>query len=99
LWSYFKDIFLGFIGQLNWANTSNICGDKINQQPRNMETQLMEKDKNIEFDENKDRRIQYCQNAPEWAEHARFLTEDEPCDDGRTGRICGSRKGEKPCPI
>ena len=32
----------------------------------------MEKDKNIEFDENKDRRIKYCQNAPEWAEHARF---------------------------
>jgi hypothetical protein len=25
--------------------------------------------------------------------------EDEPCDDGRTGRICGNRKGEKPCPI
>jgi hypothetical protein len=25
--------------------------------------------------------------------------EDEPCDDGRNGRICGNRKGEKPCPI
>ena len=32
----------------------------------------MGKDKNIVFDENKDRRIKYCQNAPEWAEHARF---------------------------
>ena len=58
----------------------------------------MGKDKNIEFDENKDRRIKYCQNAPDWAEHARFDLENEPCDDGRTGRICGNRKGEKPCP-
>jgi len=59
----------------------------------------MEKDKNIKFNQNKDRRIRYCQRAPEWAEHARFDAEDEPCDDGRTGRICGKREGEKPCPI
>ena len=53
------------------------------------------KDKNIEFDENKNRRIKYCQSAPEWAEHARFNEDDEPCDDGRTGIICGNKKGEK----
>jgi len=29
----------------------------------------------------------------------RFDMEDGPCGDGRTGRICGNRKGEKPCPI
>ena len=59
----------------------------------------MEKDKNIKFDENQDRRLKYCQSAPEWAEHARFDVADEPCDDGRTGRICGNREAEKPCPI
>jgi hypothetical protein len=46
-----------------------------------------------------DRRIRYCQKAPEWVEHARFDDQDEPCDDGRTGKICGNREGEKPCPI
>jgi hypothetical protein len=59
----------------------------------------MGKDKNIKFNQNKDRRIRYCQRAPEWAEHARFDAEDEPCNDGRTGRICGNRKEEKLCPI
>jgi hypothetical protein len=59
----------------------------------------MEKEKNIKFNQNNDRRMRYCQSAPEWAEHARFYAEDEPCDDGRTGRICGIRKGEQPCPI
>jgi hypothetical protein len=59
----------------------------------------MEKNRKPTFDGNKDRRIKYCQCSPEWAEHARFDAEDEPCDDGRTGRICGNREGEKPCPI
>ena len=42
----------------------------------------MGKDKKIEFDKNKGRRIKYCQNAPEWAEHARFDLEEKernPC--------------------
>jgi len=59
----------------------------------------MKESKTIAFDPNNDRRIKYCQNAPEWAEHARLDSDDEPCDDGRAGRICGSRKGEKPCPV
>ena len=46
-----------------------------------------------------DRRIPTCTYAPEWAEHARFYREDEPCDDGRAGTMCGRRKGEDPCPI
>jgi hypothetical protein len=50
----------------------------------------MEKVKNFEFGENENRRIIYCQNAAEWAEHKRFEAVDEPCDDGRTGRICGN---------
>lgn len=29
--------------------------------------------------------VPYCGFAPEWAEHARFNREDEPCDNGRTG--------------
>jgi hypothetical protein len=28
-----------------------------------------------------------CLKAPEWAEHARFLDDDQPCDDGRAGKI------------
>ena len=28
-----------------------------------------------------------CIKAPEWAEHARFTDEDEPCDDSRAGKI------------
>lgn len=28
-----------------------------------------------------------CEKAPEWAEHQRFWDDDEPCDDGRTGRL------------
>ena len=28
-----------------------------------------------------------CTKAPEWAEHQRFDDSDQPCDDGRGGRI------------
>ena len=28
-----------------------------------------------------------CEKAPEWAEHQRFSDDDEPCDDGRSGRL------------
>jgi nicotinamidase/pyrazinamidase len=28
-----------------------------------------------------------CQKAPEWAEHARLEDNDQPCDDGRSGKI------------
>ncbi len=35
--------------------------------------------------------LPHCAFAPEWAEHARFGREDEPCDDGRSG-------DSKPCP-
>ena len=59
----------------------------------------MEKNTNNIFIRDGDRRIRYCQKAPEWAEHARFDDQDEPCDDGRTGNICGNSEGEKPCPI
>jgi hypothetical protein len=46
-----------------------------------------------------DRRLPPCTLAAEWAEHARFYLEDEPCDDGRAAQTCGMRKGEEPCPI
>jgi hypothetical protein len=49
--------------------------------------------------EEQERRLPPCTLAVEWAEHARFYREDEPCDDGRAGRACGNRKGEEPCPI
>ena len=35
----------------------------------------------------KDLEIEACQKAPEWAEHARFQDSDQPCDDGRSGKI------------
>jgi hypothetical protein len=28
-----------------------------------------------------------CTKAPEMAEHQRLMDDDEPCDDGRSGRI------------
>ena len=28
-----------------------------------------------------------CHKAPEWAEHQRLWDDDEPCDDGRSGRL------------
>jgi len=31
--------------------------------------------------------VSVCGFAPEWAEHARFDREDEPCDDGRAGMV------------
>jgi nucleotide-binding universal stress UspA family protein len=31
--------------------------------------------------------IDACQKAPEWAEHARLEDTDQPCDDGRSGKI------------
>ena len=53
----------------------------------------MGKDKNIKFNQNKDRRTRYCQRAPEWAEHARFDADDEPCDDGFIA-VIESSKGD-----
>lgn len=44
-----------------------------------------------------DRRIRLCLYAPEWAEHARFENDDEPCEDGRAVISCGNRQGETPC--
>lgn len=34
-----------------------------------------------------DLEIDVCQKAPEWAEHTRFEDDDQPCDDGRSGKI------------
>lgn len=34
-----------------------------------------------------DLEIDACQKAPEWAEHTRFEDDDQPCDDGRSGKI------------
>jgi transketolase len=34
-----------------------------------------------------DHDLDYCTKAPEWAEHQRFDDTDQPCDDGRRGRL------------
>jgi len=39
-------------------------------------------------------RVPVCSFAPEWAEHARFDREDDPCDDGRAGEICDEETSE-----
>jgi len=59
----------------------------------------MEEESKNGGNQEKDRRLPPCTLAVEWAEHARAYLEDEPCDDGRAGQTCGSRKDEEPCPI
>jgi hypothetical protein len=39
-------------------------------------------------------RVDVCNFAPEWAEHARFERDDEPCDDGRAGEACDEETSE-----
>jgi hypothetical protein len=57
----------------------------------------MEKEDNYEpFTGKEDRRLPPCTHAAEWTEHARFYEEDEPCDDGRGGHLCGMKKGKNP---
>jgi hypothetical protein len=43
-----------------------------------MTSSFMEKNTENIFNRDDDRRIRYCQKAPEWAEHARFDDQDEP---------------------
>ncbi len=58
-----------------------------------------ERQKGLSESRDDDRRLPVCMFANEWAEHARFYREDEPCDDGRAGHVCGRREGEEACPI
>lgn len=39
-----------------------------------------------------------CDYAPEWAEHARFYREDEPCDNGHDG-LPPCADDEDGCPV
>jgi hypothetical protein len=39
-------------------------------------------------------RVPACSFAPEWAEHARFGRDDDPCDDGRAGEVCDKETSE-----
>lgn len=43
--------------------------------------------------------VPYCGFAPEWAEHARFDREDQPCDDGRTGKQQECPEGAPECVV
>jgi hypothetical protein len=55
------------------------------------------KQKEIKQQEGTQEPIPVCNYAPEWAEHARFNREDEPCDDGRMGgRPCAE---DESCPV
>jgi hypothetical protein len=60
---------------------------------------MEDKDKNEQVTVEKGRRRPPCTHAAEWAEHARFYEDDEPCDDGRGGYVCGDREGEEACPL
>lgn len=55
----------------------------------------MGKGKINEFNEENDRRLKIRTLAVECAEHARFLDEAEPCDDGRAGVVMGKRKHDR----
>ena len=54
-----------------------------------MGEKIMEKSKKQEKVKKKkiEEKLQPCTTAPS-AEHARAHDNDEPCDDGRSGRIC-----------
>ncbi|MFH0726759.1 MAG: hypothetical protein V2B19_10485 [Pseudomonadota bacterium] len=58
---------------------------------------MMADDRQQKITDKPDRRIERCQYAPEWAEHARNYFHDDPCDDGRQGVICGNRDDEPSC--
>jgi hypothetical protein len=46
----------------------------------------------------REQQIPFCTHAPEWAEHARFIRQDEPCDDSRMGgRPCAET--DEGCPV
>jgi hypothetical protein len=60
---------------------------------------IMEEKESMLLRKEEDRRLPSCTYASEWAEHARSYLEDEPCDDGRAGTVCGRREEEDPCPI
>jgi hypothetical protein len=60
---------------------------------------IMEEKERKPLSKEEDRRLPPCTYASEWAEHARSYREDEPCDDGRAGTVCGRREEEDPCPI
>ncbi len=51
------------------------------------------------YDTNEGGDLPPCTKAPEWAEHARFYDDDEPCDDGRSANICEGREEGEPCPV
>ena len=55
-------------------------------------------DKKQQKKEKRAEQLPVCNYAPEWAEHARFYRDDEPCDDGRMGgRACA--EDEEACPV
>ena len=65
-----------------------------------MKNQTSEASGNIKEkkEETRERKVPVCSYAPEWAEHARFYREDEPCDDSRMGiRPCAD--DDKGCPV
>jgi hypothetical protein len=54
------------------------------------ENQMEEPDKDHNekhLEENESLKPDTCLKAPEWAEHARFRDDDQPCDDSRAGKI------------
>lgn len=42
---------------------------------------------NKNIDDRASEEMDFCQSAPEWAEHARLEDANDPCDDGRTGIV------------
>jgi len=59
----------------------------------------MANDRQQEIAEHPDLRMEKCQYAPEWAEHARNFMDSDPCDDGRQAFSCGSRWDESSCSL
>lgn len=59
--------------------------------------EMKQTEKKQPYEQEQQEPLPACNYAPEWAEHARFYREDEPCDDGRMGgRPCAE---DESCPV
>jgi hypothetical protein len=62
-----------------------MSAEKISKQPQK-KLKSVEKESTADRDNIADDQ-EVCNKAPEWAEHQRLWEDDEPCDDGRSGKL------------
>lgn len=67
---------------MNSTKHPNKPSRKVSRNPKRSQTP---KDQNAGRDKSIDDQST-CIKAPEWAEHHRLWDDDQPCDDGRSGK-------------